>query len=104
MSEYKGRYCEAGVDESTAALPGLMFYELSSLMSGSPWKRSEGEAYVDTFQGEINMMAQLTLLLVPETRLAVPEARQWLGQHKPNCRQRVATAPARQGRHHERLA
>ncbi|KAK4452713.1 carbohydrate esterase family 3 protein [Podospora aff. communis PSN243] len=79
VGEYGGRYCEAGVDESRAdsgQRPGLMFYELSSLdfMGGSPWKRSEGEAHVDTFQGEINMMAQLTLLLDPEARLAVPEA------------------------------
>ncbi|KAK2029623.1 hypothetical protein LX32DRAFT_588194 [Colletotrichum zoysiae] len=80
---YGGRYCEAGVDESTSeaktrrvlgskAVTGLMFYELNTWdpFGSSPWKRSNDDALNGTFDGEQDILAQITLLLEPDAELA----------------------------------
>ncbi|KAK2007905.1 kinetoplastid membrane protein 11 [Colletotrichum eremochloae] len=78
---YGGRYCETGVDESTSeaktrqvlrSKTGLMFYELNTWdpFGSSPWKRSNDDALQGTFDGEQDIMAQVTLLLEPDAELA----------------------------------
>ncbi|KAK1994046.1 hypothetical protein LX36DRAFT_585117 [Colletotrichum falcatum] len=84
---YGGRYCEAGIDESTSEAKtrqlfsevlmgvvrtGLMFYELNTWdpLGSSPWKRSNDDALQGTFDGEQDILAQVTLLLEPDAELA----------------------------------
>ncbi|GKT51238.1 uncharacterized protein ColSpa_11419 [Colletotrichum spaethianum] len=72
---YGGRYCETGVDESTSEAKtrtGLMFYELNTWdpLGSSPWKRSNDDALQGTFDGEQDILAQVTLLLEPDAELA----------------------------------
>lgn len=72
VGDYNGRYCEPGVDESSAdsnSRKGLMFYELNTWdpMGDTPWKRSdEGEAANGTFRGDVNIFSEITLLVDPE--------------------------------------
>ncbi|OAR01499.1 hypothetical protein LLEC1_05006 [Akanthomyces lecanii] len=63
-----GRFCEKGVDESTSASntrKGLMFYELNSwdVLGFSPWKRSNDDPLEGTFDGDQEILAQITLLM-----------------------------------------
>ncbi|KAK2811108.1 hypothetical protein FQN50_002444 [Emmonsiellopsis sp. PD_5] len=74
IGQLGGRYCEPGVDESTSESNtriGLMFYELSTFdFSGSsPWKRSNGDPLNGTFEGSLDVLAQVTLLVDPNADL-----------------------------------
>lgn len=49
-----------------------MFYELSTHdpLGQSPWKRSGGDSYNGTFNGDINLLSQITLLAEPDATFA----------------------------------
>ncbi|KAH8755940.1 hypothetical protein BGZ57DRAFT_745345, partial [Hyaloscypha finlandica] len=69
----RGRFCESGVDEATYesnSRPGLMFYELNSwdMLGNSPWKRSTGEELEGTFMGDMNILAQIQLIVDPDAK------------------------------------
>jgi hypothetical protein len=87
---FNGRFCENGVDESTVESntrrvlnlttneaytnmyrTGLMFYELNTwdLKGNSPWKRSVDQPLEGTFQGTVNQLAQITLLMDADAKL-----------------------------------
>jgi hypothetical protein len=101
VGDWHGRYCEAGVDESTKesntrcatmtknpypkkvsgtnislrlSRYGLMFYELSTLdiFGSSPWKRSTTGTLEGTNEGFQNQLAQITLLADPDAHLNLP--------------------------------
>ncbi|KAL5610312.1 hypothetical protein FOVSG1_004993 [Fusarium oxysporum f. sp. vasinfectum] len=75
VGKYGGRFCEAGVDESTSesnTRKGLMFYELNSwdLVGTSPWKRGTGGGELNgTFYGDMLILGQITRLLDPNAEL-----------------------------------
>ncbi|KAF4436965.1 integrin alpha n-terminal [Fusarium austroafricanum] len=75
VGKYGGRYCEAGVDESTResnSRKGLMFYELNTFdpLGMDPWKRqTEGGELSGTFYGDMLIYAQITRLLDPNAEL-----------------------------------
>ena len=78
VSEWHGRICEAGVDESTKesnTRSGLMFYELDTLdpLGSNPWKRSTDGVADGTVEGYQNQLAQLTLLADPDVKLNLPD-------------------------------
>ncbi|KAJ0413256.1 fibronectin type III domain protein [Aspergillus carlsbadensis] len=71
---FGGRFCEAGVDESTSesnTREGLMFYELNTWGSygSNPWKRSDDHPLEGTFEGNANILADITLLMDPDAKL-----------------------------------
>ncbi|CZR59922.1 uncharacterized protein PAC_09817 [Phialocephala subalpina] len=71
---FNGRFCEAGVDETTRksnTRQGLMFYELNSWdpEGASPWKRDTNGVQSGTFVGSLSQFAELTLLLDPDATL-----------------------------------
>lgn len=91
VGHFNGRFCEDGVDESTSESntrlvleahssgvltnynrTGLMFYELSTwdLIGGNPWKRSVDYPLEGTFEGTVNQLAQITLLMDTDAELA----------------------------------
>ncbi|OGM49583.1 hypothetical protein ABOM_001752 [Aspergillus bombycis] len=75
VGQFNGRFCEDGVDESTSesnTRTGLMFYELSTwdLIGGNPWKRSVDYPLEGTFEGTVNQLAQITLLMDTDAELA----------------------------------
>ena len=81
VGEFKGRFCERGVDETWSneeakKRPTLMFYEMNEKdpLGNTPWKRSEVEHAQGTFEAEINALAFLLGELVPDARLASPSA------------------------------
>ncbi|RMZ77642.1 hypothetical protein DV738_g4290, partial [Chaetothyriales sp. CBS 135597] len=79
VGEFGGRYCEAGVDESSSdsnTRTGLMFYELrtSDPFGNTPWKRSPREELNTTFQGQLATLADITLALDPNATFADPAA------------------------------
>ncbi|QIW96307.1 hypothetical protein AMS68_001825 [Peltaster fructicola] len=66
VGQFHGRFCEAGVDESTVestTRAGLMFYELNTWdpFGSSPWKRSERTTSNTTMEGQVNIFALITL-------------------------------------------
>ncbi|EPS26948.1 hypothetical protein PDE_01888 [Penicillium oxalicum 114-2] len=72
---FNGRFCEAGVDESTKesnTRTGLMFYELNTLdpFGSNPWKRSEEDIPEGTFGGTVNQYALITQLVDPDAKLS----------------------------------
>ncbi|KAL9572343.1 hypothetical protein ACKAV7_003544 [Fusarium commune] len=75
VGKYGGRYCEAGVDESTSesnTRKGLMVYELNSWdpAGTSPWKRNTGGGELNgTFYGDMLILGQITRLLDPNAEL-----------------------------------
>ncbi|KAF4501902.1 Lipase 1 [Fusarium agapanthi] len=75
VGNYGGRYCEAGVDESTTesnTRKGLMFYELNTWdpAGTSPWKRgAEGGELNGTFYGDMLVLSQITRFLDPNAEL-----------------------------------
>jgi len=77
VSEWHGRICESGVDESTTesnTRSGLMFYELDTLdpLGSDPWKRSTDGVADGTVEGYQNQLAQLSLLADPDAKLNLP--------------------------------
>ncbi|KAL1864953.1 hypothetical protein VTK73DRAFT_5582 [Phialemonium thermophilum] len=78
VGHFHGRYCEAGVDESTTestTRTGLMFYELNTADLGgtSPWKRSDDNPSNGSFMGEVDIFAEITKLLDPDSYYANQE-------------------------------
>ncbi|KAF5635566.1 integrin alpha n-terminal [Fusarium sp. NRRL 25303] len=75
VGKYHGRYCEAGVDESTTesnTRKGLVFYELNTWdpAGTSPWKRgAEGGELNGTFYGDMLILSQITRLVDPNAEL-----------------------------------
>ncbi|RFN46103.1 integrin alpha n-terminal [Fusarium flagelliforme] len=75
VGQYRGRYCEPGVDEATSqsnTRRGLMFYELNSWdPSGTiPWKRGSHEGELSgTFYGDMLTLAKITHLMDPNAEL-----------------------------------
>ncbi|PKY04114.1 fibronectin type III domain protein [Aspergillus campestris IBT 28561] len=74
VGKFKGRFCESGVDESTVesnTRTGLMFYELNTWdpLGRNPWKRSQDNPLEGTFEGDMNILAQITLLMDPDAKL-----------------------------------
>nr|UMZ45336.1 hypothetical protein [Paramyrothecium sp.] len=74
VGEFGGRYCEPGVDEATSESNSrdlLMFYELNSWdpLGNTPRKRSNDDPLNDTFQGNVNIFAEITLLADPKAEL-----------------------------------
>lgn len=53
-----------------------MFYELNSQdpLGSSPWKRTNTEYYNGTFEGDVNIFAQITEVLAPDSAFSNPEA------------------------------
>jgi hypothetical protein len=49
-----------------------MFYELNTwdIFGSNPWKRSENSHAEDTFEGSVNQLAQIALLIDPDAELA----------------------------------
>jgi hypothetical protein len=49
-----------------------MFFELNSfdVFGGNPWKRSLDSAPEDSFEGQMNAIAQVTLLLDPDAKFS----------------------------------
>ncbi|KAL6864240.1 SGNH hydrolase-type esterase domain-containing protein [Trichoderma novae-zelandiae] len=79
VGKWGGRYCEAGVNESTSesnTRTGLMLYELNSWdpLGSTPWKRSNDDPLNGTFNGEQEILAQITLLLDPHAEFTHTEA------------------------------
>ncbi|KAL6885245.1 carbohydrate esterase family 3 protein [Trichoderma longibrachiatum] len=79
VGRWGGRYCEAGVDESTSqsnTRTGLMFYELNTWdpLGATPWRRSSADPLNGTFHGEQEAFAQITLLLDPHADFTAAEA------------------------------
>ncbi|KAB8211919.1 fibronectin type III domain protein [Aspergillus parasiticus] len=75
VGHFNGRFCEKGVDESTAesnTRTGLMFYELNTWdpRGNSPWKRSVDYPLEGTFEGTVNQLAQITLLMDSDAQFA----------------------------------
>jgi hypothetical protein len=88
---FNGRFCEAGVDESTVesntrqvelrgylshltnckSRTGLMFYELDTrdVFGSNPWKRSTEEHPENSFEGSVNQFAEITYLVDPGATL-----------------------------------
>ncbi|PYI01923.1 fibronectin type III domain protein [Aspergillus sclerotiicarbonarius CBS 121057] len=71
---FNGRFCEEGVDESTKesnTRTGLMFYELNTWdpLGRNPYKRSQDNPLNGTFEGSVNQLAQITLLMDPDAKL-----------------------------------
>ncbi|KND93383.1 Lipase 1 [Tolypocladium ophioglossoides CBS 100239] len=74
VGRYHGRYCEAGVSESSGesnTRKGLMFYELNTLdpLGSNPWKRSANGSPSGTFVGDENLFARVTRYLDPDAQL-----------------------------------
>ncbi|PLB48819.1 fibronectin type III domain protein [Aspergillus steynii IBT 23096] len=72
---YGGRFCEKGVDESTTdsnTRTGLMFYELNTWdpLGSNPRKRSYDAPMNGTFEGSVNQLAQITLLVDPNAKFS----------------------------------
>jgi len=77
IGRFGGRYCEKGVDESTKesnTRTGLMFYELNTFdpLGNTPWKRTSASELQGTFMGDLNVYAQITRLMDPESRFRAP--------------------------------
>ncbi len=77
VGDLGGRYCEAGVDESTKesnTRTGLMFYELNTWdpMGSNPWKRDSNNRWEGTFEGDINNLAYIAQKLDPSVELRAP--------------------------------
>ncbi|OQD78925.1 hypothetical protein PENANT_c071G04858 [Penicillium antarcticum] len=75
VGHFNGRYCEAGVDESTTesnGRSGLMFFEMNSMdvFGNNPWKRSLNTVPEASFEGQMNALAQITLLLDPDAEFS----------------------------------
>ncbi|THC88424.1 hypothetical protein EYZ11_012126 [Aspergillus tanneri] len=75
VGHFNGRFCEDGVDESTVesnTRTGLMFYELNTWdpLGRNPWKRSVDNPLEGTFEGSVNQLAQITLLMDPGAQLS----------------------------------
>lgn len=53
-----------------------MFYELNSRdpLGDSPWKRSNNDLVNGTFEGDINIFAQITEVLAPDSSFSNPGA------------------------------
>jgi hypothetical protein len=53
-----------------------MFYELDTLdfLGNSPWKRSTNGLINGTFEGDLNIFAQITEILAPDSSFSNPEA------------------------------
>lgn len=74
---FGGRYCEKGVDESTKesnTRTGLMFYELNTFdpLGDTPFNRTTDSELQGTFMGDLNVYAQITRLMDPESRFRAP--------------------------------
>ncbi|OJI89883.1 hypothetical protein ASPTUDRAFT_79749 [Aspergillus tubingensis CBS 134.48] len=72
---FNGRFCEAGVDESTSdsnTREGLMFYELNTWdpLGSNPHKRSQDRPLEGTFEGSVNEYAEITKLLDPDAQFS----------------------------------
>ncbi|RYP12542.1 hypothetical protein DL765_007244 [Monosporascus sp. GIB2] len=74
IGKFGGRYCEPGVDESTTESSTrirLMFYELNTLdpLGATPWKRFNHEELQGTFAGDLDILAQITMMMDPDAEL-----------------------------------
>ncbi|RYP70471.1 hypothetical protein DL769_004960 [Monosporascus sp. CRB-8-3] len=74
IGKFGGRYCEPGVDESTTESNTrirLMFYEMNTAdpLGNTPWKRSSHEELQGTFAGDLDIFAQITMMMDPEAEL-----------------------------------
>lgn len=96
VGQFHGRYCEAGVDESSSESNtrsaryiihrirlkltfdrvGLMFYELNTWdpAGTTPWKRSNDDPLNGTFEADLDIFAQITQVLDPNATFSNPEA------------------------------
>ncbi|KAJ5475502.1 hypothetical protein N7539_007789 [Penicillium diatomitis] len=75
VGRFNGRFCEAGVDESTKesnTRTGLMFYELNTMdpFGSNPWKRTQEDDLEGTFGGTVNQFALITQLVDPDAQLS----------------------------------
>ncbi|KAF5019289.1 hypothetical protein F66182_8707 [Fusarium sp. NRRL 66182] len=75
VEKFHGRFCEAGVDESSSesnTRPELMFFELNTFdpFGTTPWKRSPAEEYKDgTFEYQLDGLARIAMEMEPEVEL-----------------------------------
>ncbi|KAF2150904.1 hypothetical protein K461DRAFT_270289 [Myriangium duriaei CBS 260.36] len=77
VGQFNGRFCEAGVDESSSSQsnsrPVSMFYEMNTwdFLGSDTWKRSDDTAFNYTFEGAVNQLAMISLLVDPGARLII---------------------------------
>ncbi|PWY96628.1 fibronectin type III domain protein [Aspergillus sclerotioniger CBS 115572] len=65
---FNGRFCETGVDESTAESNTSSI--LGDPLGRNPYKRSQDNPLNGTFEGSVNQLAQITLLMDPDATLS----------------------------------
>ncbi|KAK4220604.1 SGNH hydrolase-type esterase domain-containing protein [Podospora fimiseda] len=80
LSDFKGRFCEKGVNEhwdneDAKHRPKLMFYEMNGkdIKGEDWWKRSAEITAGGTFESTINLLAMFTEELSPDSKLRGPK-------------------------------